>query len=438
MLGRLPSDHGSEFSGYTVNLRRGDRYRIYPTPKQAERLGAWEDALRWLWNLANEQRLYGLRASVPKYYTAFDQINELTELRAELPWLADVPRNVCAQLLIELDKAWQRCFKRLGRQPRWKRRGRDRIPMIEPHPKLFRVEGPTVVFPKVGAIPAVIHRSLQGAPKTCAIVRDGDAWFACVSCEVEVADPLPNTKPAVAIDRGIVNLIADSNGGMVENPRVLRRTERLVKKSQRNLARTKKGSKNRVRTRNKLNRRVRKTRRQRESLLHRESHRYAKSHGTVIVERLEIANMTRSAKGTIEEPGTNVAAKAGLNRAILDAGWGRFVQMLRYKVVPEGGTVIEVPAHYSSQTCAACGVVDAQSRRSQSEFECVACGHRDHADVNAAKVLYTRGSHGGAGCGGSRTSGPVKQQLRVARRGTRSKQARAVEVNSKAPVFRPG
>lgn len=413
-------------------IHRSFRYRIYPTPSQVERLAAWDGALRWLWNLANEQRLYGLRASVRKYYTAFDQQKELTELRAELPWLADVPRHVCAQLLIELDKAWQRCFKRLARQPRWKRKGRDRAAMIESHSERFRVEGPSVVFPKVGAIPAVIHRALQGKPKTCAIVRDGNAWFASISCEVEIADPLPSTKPAVAIDRGVVNLIADSNGGMVENPRVLRRAERLLKKSQRKIARTKKGSKNRARARNKLNGRVRKTRRQREALLHRESHRYAKNHGTVIVERLEIANMTRSAKGTTEEPGTNVAAKAGLNRAILDAGWGRFVQMLRYKVVPEGGTVIEVPAHYSSQTCAECGVVDAASRRSQSEFECVSCKHRDHADTNAAKVLYTRGSHGGAGCGGSRTSGPMKQQLRVARRGTRS------TAKAKASALTPG
>jgi putative transposase len=127
-----------------------------------------------------------------------------------------------------------------------------------------------------------------------------------------------------------------------------------------------------------------------------------------------------------------VRAKAGLNRAILDGGWGRFVEMLRYKVVPHGGAVVEVPTAYSSQTCAECGVVDAASRRSQSEFECVACGHRANADVNAAKVLYTRGSHGGEGCGGDAVGRPAKQQLRVARRGTRS------TGEAKASAFRPG
>ena len=90
---------------YLVRIRKAFRYRVYPNARQVERLHAWQSALRWLWNLALEQRRMGLgRCRDDKRYpTAFDQINELTALRAELPWLADVPRNVCAQLLVELD-----------------------------------------------------------------------------------------------------------------------------------------------------------------------------------------------------------------------------------------------------------------------------------------------------------------------------------------------
>ena len=102
---------------------KGYRFRIYPNAKQIRRLLAWESALRFLWNLALEQRKLGLARAPRIFPTWVDQINELTELRAELPWLADVPRNVCAQLLVELDKAWQRCFKRIARAPRWKRKG---------------------------------------------------------------------------------------------------------------------------------------------------------------------------------------------------------------------------------------------------------------------------------------------------------------------------
>jgi transposase len=107
--------------------------------RQAARLDAWEGALRFLWNLAHEQRLMGLRTvrDRRRYYTAFDQQLELTDLRAEVPWLAEVPRNVCAQLLAELDKAWQRTFKKLASSPRFKKKGRDGVAICEPHPKTW-------------------------------------------------------------------------------------------------------------------------------------------------------------------------------------------------------------------------------------------------------------------------------------------------------------
>ena len=150
-------------------VRKGFRFRLYPTQRQAADLDRWESALRFLWNLANEQRLIGLARprDERKYVTAFDQINELTGLRAELPWLAEVPRNVCAQLLVELDKAWQRCFRKLADQPRWKRKGRDTLGLCEPHPKVWRLSGSKLHFPKVGSLKIVVHRSLEGKSKTC-------------------------------------------------------------------------------------------------------------------------------------------------------------------------------------------------------------------------------------------------------------------------------
>ena len=124
-----------------VLIRKGFRYRLYPSAAQVARLQAWDNALRFLWNLALEQRRLGLARPRDErcFYTAFDQINELTALRAELPWLADVPRNVCAQLLVELDNAWQRCFKKLAARPRWKRKGRDVMGVCEPHPNVWHL-----------------------------------------------------------------------------------------------------------------------------------------------------------------------------------------------------------------------------------------------------------------------------------------------------------
>ncbi|RYG85567.1 MAG: transposase, partial [Alphaproteobacteria bacterium] len=113
--------------------------------------------------------------------------------------------------------------------------------------------------------------------------------------------------------------------------------------------------------------------------------------GVVAIEDLNIKAMTASAKGSVEQPGRGVRQKAGLNRSILAQGWGIFEQMLDYKLEGTGGRLVYVPAPYTSQTCAECGVVDARSRESQAVFRCVACGHSDHADTNAARNIQ-RGS----------------------------------------------
>lgn len=432
-----------------VLVSRAYRYRVYPTPEQASRLAQWDGALRFLWNVANEQREHAGRRvrDDRRAPTAFDQINELTALRAELPWLADVPRNVSAQLLVELDAAWQRFFKGLAARPRFRRKGRDRSPVIEPHPKAFRVEGMgregAVVFPKLGALRAVIHRPLGGTPKRCALVRDGNQWFASIACEVELPDALPSQKPAVAIDRGVALLLADSNGATLPNPKHAEALQARIARAQRTVARRKKGSKNQQKAREKVTGLQRKVRRQRAHTLHVASKHYAKNHGVVILEALKIQNMTASASGTVEEPGVNVAQKRGLNRSIAGAGWGLFAGMLRYKTAPEGGRVLEVQPAYSSQTCSVCGVVDAASRVSQPVFRCTACGHEENADANAAKVLLVRGLSALAVeatvtvCGGLATGRPARQKLHVVRRGTRQSVGASV-VDTKAPRFSEG
>lgn len=114
----------------------------------------------------------------------------------------------------------------------------------------------------------------------------------------------------------------------------------------------------------------------------------ARRFDTVVIEDLRIKNMTRSAKGTVAEPGTGVAQKRGLNRSILEQGWGLFARRLADKI---GDRLVLVPAAYTSQRCSCCGHVDNKSRESQSRFACTACGHADHADVNAALNILAHG-----------------------------------------------
>ena len=104
------------------------------------------------------------------------------------------------------------------------------------------------------------------------------------------------------------------------------------------------------------------------------------------MEDLKTKNMTKSAKGTLQEPGKNVAQKSGLNRSILKTGWYKLERALAYKT-----TVHKVAPHYTSQRCNRCGMTNRKNRKTQSEFRCVGCGHLDNADINAAKNILALG-----------------------------------------------
>jgi putative transposase len=124
---------------------------------------------------------------------------------------------------------------------------------------------------------------------------------------------------------------------------------------------------------------------------HQAARRLVGEHDVFCVEALKIKNMTRSAKGTVEDPGTNVAAKSGLNRSITDAGWGQFLAILKGKAEEAGRVVIDVNPRHTSHTCAQCGHVDPGNRVSQAVFRCQTCGHQAHADVNAARNILRAG-----------------------------------------------
>ena len=125
----------------------------------------------------------------------------------------------------------------------------------------------------------------------------------------------------------------------------------------------------------------------------------------MFVEKLDTRGMTRSAKGTLDNPGTKVKAKSGLNREILNTGWHSVKEMLGYKCLE----LNEVNPAYTSQSCNACGFVDPENRNDR-KFECVACGHADHADLNAARNILTSGTGVSARRGALALATPVTRE----------------------------
>jgi putative transposase len=119
--------------------------------------------------------------------------------------------------------------------------------------------------------------------------------------------------------------------------------------------------------------------------------------------------MSRSSKGTVEQPGKKVHQKSGLNRAILDQGWGEFRRQLDYKMAWKVGMLLVVPPHHTSQTCPCCGHVSKDNRQTQAQFRCVGCGYENHADVVGAINVLARG-HRVLACGEPARSGRSMKQ----------------------------
>lgn len=375
-------------------MHRGFRFRLYPTAEQAEVLSQWVGVTRFVYNLAFEQRRdfwRQFRINEGRSITYASQCRELTDLRAEVDWIRDAPRDGQEAALKDLERAFQAFFKGAG-FPRPRRLGDDdtvRLRGRDTPIRALNAKWGGVRLPKIGEVRFRSSRKVRGEIQTTTLVRNGDRWFVTFACDVGLAQAA-NLLPAVGIDRGVATTLALSDGGIIRLPD-FSALEMRRRKAQRALARRQRGSKRYARQRKALRELSAKIARARAHHLHVASTGIVRRYGVVALEKLNVRAMTASAKGTLEQPGRGVAQKRGLNRSILAQGWGIFARQLEYKLEAAGGRLIYVPAAYTSQTCAECGVVDARSRKSQAVFECVACGHSDHADINAARNIM-RGS----------------------------------------------
>ena len=147
----------------------------------------------------------------------------------------------------------------------------------------------------------------------------------------------------------------------------------------------------------------------RKDFLHKATTTISQNHALVCIEDLQVRNMSRSSRGSNEQPGKRVKQKSGLNRAILDQGWGEFRRQLDYKVSWNGGILLAVPPHNTSRSCPCCGHVSKDNRQTQAKFLCVDCGYENHADVVGAINVLERGYRLLA-CGESAQSGRSMKQ----------------------------
>lgn len=394
------------------------RYRAYPTPEQHQQVVRIAGSCRVVKNLAKEQRdlTHRIGTRSPSYTRQSADLKELRDDPKLAPWLAEAPSQILQQAIRDTNTAYQRFFSGLSRYPTWAKKG-SRASFRDPQDVKFRRlsrRWGEVKIQGVGWIRVKVHRPLVGSRITSAtvVVEPDGKMFISLLCERhkrQPTKPLAEENTVVGIDRGVAVAIATSDEELInrENwtPKEKERLRRLEQARERKKA-ARKSENTKAKEKGALSRRKSKkqektelaiavlygrARRRRNDFVEQESCDLAKNHRLSIFEDLHLSAMTRSAKGTVNNPGKRVAQKAGLNRSMLDKGLGAILSRTQDKVIGHGHAISCVPAPGTSITCPECGHVDPANRASRSVFICVACGYKAHADINAAIIIRERG-----------------------------------------------
>jgi len=381
-------------SNYKTN--RGVTYRLLPgSSTKASVLAGQAGACRYVWNhfLAKNRFAMQCHRFCPEICsrpsTSFFSLGkEFTNLRREVDWLKDYSAFITRYTLKRQSDAWNRKFKGIGGFPKFKsKHGSDPSFTI---PENVRTRDGRIFIPKIGWLR--IRRKggnpyPDGRPVSATVRRVAGKWYVSVNYEVLLPEPVNNGITA-GVDRNVGQVaVVDSSGNEeIHYLPDLSVKEARRKRYQRKLARQVKGSNRRDRTRLRLQKVNRNIANIRSNWNHQVSRKVADQAGVVVIEDLNTSGITKSAKGTIENPGKNVSQKAGLNREILNTGWSQLENYLGYKT-----EIVRVSPAYTSQKCSVCGHVSKENRKSQSAFRCVACGHAENADLNAARNILASG-----------------------------------------------
>jgi putative transposase len=354
---------------------------------------------RFVWNkfLALNLKRLADRQLILRFYEMSFWVT-LWKKSDEYSFLKICPRQLLTNKLRDMDKAFRLAFDKSRPSmhiPKFKKKFQcERLQFTQN----IKVSHDQVYLTGIGWLKFRKSRDIVGTPNCIHVSRKGKHWYVSIQTIYEKSTPIHSSKSMVGIDVGVVNFITLSTGETVKSISAYKHNKTALAKAQRDLARKVKRSNNyykQILVIQKLHEKIANTRK---DFIHKCTNNISKNHAIVVLEDLRIRNMTRSATGTLEKPGSNVQAKKGLNRSILDQGWAELGRQLEYKQHQAGGEVLYVDARYTSQTCPNCLHVSADNRKSRNAFVCVECNHNGPADVVAA-VNIKRAGHARLACG---------------------------------------
>ncbi|MCW2913424.1 MAG: Transposase [Actinomycetia bacterium] len=350
---------------------------------------------RFVWNLAVEQGKHWRpgRKAAPGFA---EQCRQLTQAREAFEWLRGGSVIVQQQALKDHAQAMANFFAGTHRRPRWRKAGRNEgfriVALCSGDVRRLSRNVGQVRVPKVGWVRFRWSRGVPEGVRSFRVTRDAAGRWHVAFAAIPEPVPAPGNGEVVGVDRGVVVSAALSTGELLNVPGLTGRERMRLLRLQRKLARAKRGSNRRKRAKAAIATLKAREGDRRKDWVEKTSTMLARRFDVICVEDLNVRGMTRSAKGTVEQPGKNVAAKAGLNRGILANGWGRLVTRLEHKAP---GRIVKINPAYTSQCCSVCGHVARENRESQAVFLCVACGYTGNADVNAARnIRDTAPGHG--------------------------------------------
>ena len=368
-------------------IRRAYKFLLKPTARQAEQCSRFAGCCRLVWNkaLSAQKGRLDQNEMVQSYV---ETAAALVLWKTEMSFLREAHSQPLQQALKDLDRALKDAFKKEKRFPKFKKKGQSDGFRF---PQGVKLDNDKIYLPKIGWCKFRKSRDVEGTIKNVTVSRTGEKWYVSIQVEKEISEPVHPSKTAIGIDMGIARFATMSDGAVIEPINRYREWQKKLTREQRKLSRKQKYSANWKKQKTKIQKIHINIANVRKDFLHKATSEISKNHAIVVLEDLKVRNMSRSARGTIEEPGANVAAKSGLNKSILDQGWYEFRRQLTYKEQWRGGVVVLINPANTSRICSACSHKASENRQSQAHFQCVTCGHSENADLNAARNILAVG-----------------------------------------------
>jgi len=365
------------------------KVRLYPNIQQQRLIHKTFGSCRYVYNQLLDAKIKAYECG--DNLSAYELKKRLVPMKKAIggEFLKEVDSTALQNSVLKIDIAYKNFFRRISSGekagfPKFKSKHNS---YQSYQSSTTTIKNKKLKLPKIGEVKTKFHRGeVVGKVKTVTVSYEANQYFASINYEDGLQETVGvNNGESIGIDVGVKIFAYLSNGETVNPSKEHNLNEDIKKmiKAQKALSRKKKGSANRLKAKTKLSKKHLRIKNKRNDFLHKISNTLSENQ-TIKVEDLKVKNMSKKAKGSIDNPNMRASAKSGLNRSILQQSWGKFFELIEYKLKRNGGELIKVDPKHTSQKCSKCGHISKENRLKQEQFICKSCGNTLNADYNAS------------------------------------------------------